>query len=57
LVDRIFDRETFNTSVEYTQFVNDYLKTRDLPEDIKRYLNALEGIEHKTCEVCQTSQV
>jgi len=57
LVDRIFVRETFNTSVEYTQFVNDYLKTRDLPEDIKRYLNALEGIEHQTCEVWQTSQV
>ena len=42
MVDRSFVRENFNTPLEYIQFVNDYLKTRHLPEDIKRYLNALE---------------
>lgn len=43
LVDRSFVRETFNTSVEYTQFVNDDLKTGNLPNEIGQYLDKLES--------------
>jgi len=43
LVDRVFVREHFPTPVEYTEFVMDYLRTRELPEAIRGYLEAFEG--------------
>jgi hypothetical protein len=43
LVDRIFVRETFKTPFEYTQFVDDYIKTHHLPEEIGYYLDKLES--------------
>ncbi len=43
LVDRQFIRDNFNSPGEYKNLVLDYLKTRDLPDDIRRYLQSLEA--------------
>jgi len=43
LVDRVFVREHFPNPVDYTEFVMDYLRTRELPEAIRGYLEAFEG--------------
>ena len=43
LVDRQFIRDHFGSPAEYKSLVFEYLKTRDLPEDIGRYLQSLEG--------------
>jgi len=42
LVDREFIRENFGTPAEYQQLVMDYIKTRNLPEDVRIYLQDLE---------------
>jgi len=42
LVDRQFVQDNFNSPAEYKGLVFEYLKTRDLPDDIKRYLQSLE---------------
>lgn len=43
LVDRQFIRDNFNSPEEYKRLVLEYLKTRDLPDDIRRYLQSLEA--------------
>ncbi len=43
LVDREFVRAQFGDGAAYRTFVLDYLRTRDLPEDVQRYLNSLEA--------------
>ena len=42
LVDKAFIQENFDTPEEYRTFVLEYLRTRQLPEDIQRYLDSLE---------------
>jgi putative transposase len=42
LVDREFIREQFVDGQEYERFVFQYLKSRQLPEDVKRFLEDLE---------------
>jgi hypothetical protein len=42
LVNREFIRENFGKPVEYKQLVMDYVRTRDLPEDVRTYLHDLE---------------
>jgi putative transposase len=42
LVNRQFVQEHFGTSVEYQTLVLDYLTTRNLPDDLRRQLQALE---------------
>lgn len=42
LIDRDFVQSQFPDSKEYRSFVLDYLRSRDLPEDIRLYLNSLE---------------
>ncbi len=41
LVDREFIRENFGTAKAYKQYLFDDLKSRNLPEDVKRFLNEL----------------
>lgn len=41
LVDRQFVREQFPNPAEYRVFVLDYLRSRDLPEEVQRYLDSL----------------
>jgi hypothetical protein len=43
LVNREFIQEHFGTPEEYRIRMQDYLRTRSLPEDISRYLQDLEG--------------
>lgn len=43
LVDKAFVQDNFDTPDEYRKFVLEYLRTRQLPEDVRRYLNSLEG--------------
>jgi len=43
LVDRQFIQENFNSPAEYKSLVLQYLKTRDLSDDVRRYLQSLEG--------------
>ena len=43
LVDKAFVQDNFDTPEEYRKFVLEYLRSRQLPEDIQRYLNSLEG--------------
>jgi putative transposase len=42
LVDREFIRDNFGSLAEYKQLVMDYLRTRNLPEDVRTYLQNLE---------------
>lgn len=43
LVDKAFVQDNFDTPDEYRKFVSEYLRTRQLPDDIQRYLNSLDG--------------
>jgi len=42
LVDKAFVQDNFDTPEEYRMFVFEYLRTRQLPEDIQRYLDSLD---------------
>ena len=42
LVDKAFVQDNFDTPDEYRKFVLEYLRSRQLPEDIQRYLNSLD---------------
>lgn len=42
LVDKAFVQDNFDTADEYRAFVLDYLRTRQLPDDVQKYLNSLE---------------
>jgi len=42
LVDKAFVQDNFDTPDEYRKFVLEYLRTRQLPDDVQRYLNSLE---------------
>jgi len=42
LVDKAFVQDNFDTPEEYRKFVLEYLRSRQLPEDIQRYLNSLD---------------
>lgn len=42
LIDKTFVQDNFDTSDEYRKFVLEYLRTRQLPEDIQQYLNSLD---------------
>lgn len=43
LVNREFVSENFGTPAEYQNLVRDYLKTRNLPEEVRKYLQDLES--------------
>ncbi len=43
LVDRNFIREHFGSPQEYRDLVYDYLRSRQLPEDVAKYLQSLES--------------
>ncbi|RPI86722.1 MAG: transposase [Chloroflexi bacterium] len=43
LVDRQFIEDNFNSPAEYKSLVLEYLKTRALPDGIRRYLQSLEA--------------
>ncbi len=43
LVDRAFVQDNFDTPDQYHKFVLEYVRTRQLPEDVQRYLNSLDG--------------
>lgn len=42
LVDKAFVRDNFDAPDEYRKFVLEYLRTRQLPDDVQHYLNSLE---------------
>ena len=42
LVDKAFVQDNFDTPAEYRKFVLEYLRTRQLPDDVQRYLDSLE---------------
>ena len=42
LVDREFITENFGSPEEYKKLVMDYIKTRDLPDDVRKYLQELD---------------
>jgi len=42
LVDREFVQEHFGSPVEYQTLVMEYIKTRYLPDDVRKYLDSLE---------------
>ncbi len=42
LVDRVFIKNQFDNVQEYKKFLFQYLKTRDLPDDVNRFLEDLE---------------
>ena len=42
LVDRDFIKSQFDNGGEYKKFLFQYLKSRDLPDDVKRFLDGLE---------------
>jgi putative transposase len=42
LVDKAFIQDNFDSPEEYRTFVWEYLQTRQLPEDIQRYLGSLD---------------
>lgn len=42
LVDRAFIQEQFGSADEYKKFLFEYLKSRQLPEDVVRFLNEVE---------------
>jgi hypothetical protein len=41
-VNRQFIQENFGTAAEYKQLVMDTIRTRNLPDDLRRQLQALE---------------
>ncbi len=43
LVDKAFVQDNFDTPDEYRKFVLEYLRTRQLPDDIQRYLDSLDS--------------
>ena len=43
LVDKAFVQNNFDTPDEYRKFVLEYLRTRQLPDDVQRYLNSLDS--------------
>jgi REP element-mobilizing transposase RayT len=43
LVDRQFIADNFDSTEEYRKMIMDYVKARNLPEDVRRYLQVLEG--------------
>jgi len=43
LVDQEFVKDNFNDPAEYRAFVLEYLRTRQLPDDVRLYLDLLEG--------------
>lgn len=43
LVDKTFVQDNFDTPDEYRKFVLEYIRTRQLPEDVQRYLDSLDG--------------
>jgi REP element-mobilizing transposase RayT len=43
LIDKAFVQDNFDTPDEYRKFVLEYLRTRQLPDDIQRYLNSLDS--------------
>jgi REP element-mobilizing transposase RayT len=43
LVDKAFVQDNFDTPEEYRKFVLEYLRSRQLPDDIQRYLNSLDS--------------
>jgi len=43
LVDKAFVQDNFDTPNEYRKFVLEYLRTRQFPDDVQRYLNSLDG--------------
>jgi len=45
LVDRQFVKEYFPTTESYVEFVSDYIRAHKLPDDLKSYLDNLEGQE------------
>jgi len=42
LVDRELIHENFGMPEDYRQLVMEYIKTRNLPEDVRKYLQDLE---------------
>ena len=42
LVDREFIQENFSSPAEYQTLVMEYIKTRYLPDDVRKYLQSLE---------------
>jgi REP element-mobilizing transposase RayT len=42
LVNRAFIKEYFDSPADYRVFVLDYLRSRQLPDDVQRYLNSLD---------------
>ena len=42
LVDQAFVQDNFDTPNEYRKFVLEYLRSRQLPEDVQHYLNSLD---------------
>jgi len=42
LVDREFIHDQFGTSTEYKKFLFEYLESRQLPEDVQKFLDDLE---------------
>ena len=43
LVDKAFVQDNFDTPDEYRKFVLEYLRSRQLPDDIQQYLNSLDS--------------
>jgi putative transposase len=43
LVDKAFIADNFTSGQDYKEFVLEYLRTRQLPDDVGKYLNLLEG--------------
>jgi putative transposase len=43
LFDKTFIQDNFDTPEEYRKFVLEYLRSRQLPDDIQRYLNSLDS--------------
>jgi hypothetical protein len=42
LVNRTFIQENFGTPDEYKTLIMEYIHTRNLPEDVRKYLQTLE---------------
>ena len=42
LVDKAFVQDNFDTPDEYRKFVLEYLRSRQLPDDVQRYLDSLD---------------
>jgi putative transposase len=43
LIDKTFVQDNFDPPDEYRKFVQEYLRTRQLPDDIQRYLDSLDN--------------